>query len=231
MKRYFLTGTDTDAGKTLITAALLNKAKQAGKSCLGLKPVASGSDWLEEQLKNTDALLHQTYSNPSCEYGVHNPIALEPAIAPHIAAEQAGIGLSVHSLMDKCQPALNQTVDLQITEGAGGWLVPLNPNESLADFAKALDCPVIMVVGMKLGCINHACLTAEKILSDGLQIAGWVANHIDPHMDVQKDNLDYLTHWFTKKEISRMGAIPYFNKINPFDTEELSQVSELLSWP
>ena len=231
MKRYFLTGTDTDAGKSLISAALLYRAQLDGQTSFGLKPVASGSDWLDGRLQNRDALLHQRYSHPPQDYAVHNPLTFEPAIAPHIAAQQADISLTVASLKAACIEGLAQTADKQIIEGAGGWRVPLNDSETLADFARELRLPVILVVGLRLGCINHACLTAEAIEADGLQVAGWVANGIDPHMDVQQDNLNYLLQWFERRGIPHLGTVPHLSGIDPFDAEQLTAVANCLHWP
>ena len=133
MKRYFLTGTDTDAGKTLISAALLQRAVLDGHTSFGLKPIASGSDQTDNGLRNRDALLHQKYSSGNLAYEVHNPITLKPAIAPHIAAKEAGLSLTCSSLIEACENGLTQTAELQLIEGAGGWLVPLNDTETLTD--------------------------------------------------------------------------------------------------
>lgn len=231
MKRFFLTGTDTDAGKTLISAALLYRATLDGHTSFGLKPIASGSDDTTAGLRNRDALLHQQYSSGNLDYSLHNPITLKPAIAPHIAAAQAGIPLSCVYLAQHCRAGLEQTVDYHLTEGAGGWLVPLNDTETLADFAQHLDCPVILVVGLRLGCINHACLTAEAIKAAGLTLAGWVANGIDPNMDAQQENLRYLTQWFGSREVELLGTVPHFVGIDPFRPQDLRKVADLLHWP
>ncbi|SIS42893.1 dethiobiotin synthetase [Thalassolituus maritimus] len=231
MKRYFLTGTDTDAGKTLISAALLQRAVLDGHTSFGLKPIASGSDQTDSGLRNRDALLHQKYSSGNLTYEVHNPITLKPAIAPHIAAKEAGLSLTCSSLIEACENGLTQTADLQLIEGAGGWLVPLNDTETLADFAASQNLPVILVIGLKLGCINHACLTVEAIRQCGLTIAGWVANSIDPDMEAQQENLRYLTQWFHQRGIQHLGTVPHIRGIDPFDEESLKQVSDRLQWP
>jgi dethiobiotin synthetase len=231
MKRFFLTGTDTDAGKTLISAALLHRAVLDGHTCFGLKPIASGSEDTAEGLRNSDALLHQQYSSGAIEYAIHNPITLKPAIAPHIAAMQAGVELNCQSLLKACQPGLTQKADYQLTEGAGGWLVPLNDTETLADFAVQLGRPVILVVGLRLGSINHACLTANAIKASGLTIAGWVANCIDPDMDAQHENLRYLTQWFAARNVEHLGTVPHLPGIDPFRPEQMAKVAERLHWP
>jgi len=231
MKRYFLTGTDTDAGKTLISAALLHRAVLDGHTSFGLKPIASGSDETDSGLRNRDALLHQKYSSGNLGYEVHNPITLKPAIAPHIAAASAGLNLTCKTLIDACREGLAQSVDYQLIEGAGGWLVPVNDNETLADFAATLDLPVILVIGLKLGCINHACLTVDAIRQRGLAVAGWVANSVDPDMEAQQENLRYLTQWFNQRDIQSLGTVPHIASIDPFDEDSLKQVSDCLHWP
>ncbi len=231
MKRFFLTGTDTDAGKTLISAALLKRATMDNLSAFGLKPIASGSEQTSEGLRNRDALLHQQYSSPRCEYQIHNPITLEPAIAPHIAAQQAGVNLTVQSLTQACASGLQQPHERQLIEGAGGWLVPLNDDQTLADFAVAQGAGVILVVGLRLGCINHACLTVQAIEQAGLAVAGWVANGIDPDMDAQEENLRYLHQWFARKGIQHCGTVPHIPGIQAEDDQQLAKVAALLRWP
>lgn len=180
MSRYFITGTDTDAGKTLVTAALLARARAQGLSTLGLKPVASGSHSTPEGLRNSDALSLQAQSYPPLEYAQINPFAFAPAIAPHLAAQQAGAELSVAGILQALEPTLASPPDVTLIEGAGGWRVPLNDREDLSDLPRALELPVILVVGLKLGCLNHARLTAEAIRADGLTLVGWVGTVIDP---------------------------------------------------
>lgn len=177
---WFLTGTDTGVGKTLVGAALLHAAGARGLRTLGLKPVASGCEREAGRLSNADArLLMATMSEPLAYEDV-NPVALEPAIAPHLAAREAGLELRAAVLADHCRTVLARRPDFAIVEGAGGWRVPLNDAETLADVARGLGLPVILVVGVRLGCINHALLSAEAIRHDGLRLAGWVANGIDP---------------------------------------------------
>lgn len=212
MKKIFITGTDTDAGKTLVASTLLYKAQAQGLSCFGLKPVAAGCDWHEasQSWHNDDALKLQAASLPAQDYALHNPIALPQAIAPHIAAQLNQQTLTIKSLMQACEPGLQQAVDFHLVEGAGGWLVPLNEHETLADFAHGLvqqqGYDIILVVGMKLGCINHALLTQQLILNSGLSLKGWVANHVDPNMSEQDANFDYLASHI---QAPCLGRIPY----------------------
>lgn len=226
--RYFLTGTDTDAGKTLVSQLLLYRAKAQGLTCFGLKPVAAGCELIDGQLSNSDARLLRQASSPSHHYAMHNPITLEAAIAPHIAARQVGQELTVDGLLDACQDGLSLATDVTLVEGAGGWLVPLNRQQTLADFAKAINAPVILVVGMKLGCLNHAMLTAEVIKSSGLQLAGWVANQIDPNMLSASENLYDLTQWFEDRGIPHLGTVPTLQNTQP---EQLSRLIDHVRWP
>lgn len=218
-QKIFITGTDTDAGKTLVATTMLYKAQEQELSCFGLKPVAAGCEWLrtetntessKEEWCNDDALLLQAASKPSLAYSQHNPIALPEAIAPHIAAKINQQTLSVSQLLKSCQIALQQGVNFHLVEGAGGWLVPLNDTETLADFAQVLandmGYDIVLVVGMKLGCINHALLTQSLILSAGLTLKGWVANHVDPNMSEQDNNFDYLSSHI---KAPCLGRIPY----------------------
>lgn len=193
MKRaYFITGTDTGVGKTCVSAAWLLAANRQGLATQAIKPVAAGCERTAEGLRNDDALqLMQAMSEPLA-YGEVNPVALEAAIAPHIAAARAGIGLRVDTLAAHCRAILDRPADLTLVEGAGGWRVPLNEHETLADLAKALGLPVILVVGLRLGCINHALLAAEAIRHDGLSLAGWVANTLQDGMPEREANIAAL---------------------------------------
>lgn len=188
---FFVTGTDTGVGKTCIAAGLLQAANSRGLTTAALKPVAAGCERTPEGLRNEDALLLQSVVNPPLDYEQINPVALEPAIAPHIAALEARRPLSTDRLAGYCRGVLGQA-DFTVVEGAGGWRVPLNPAETLADLARQLNLPVILVVGVRLGCLNHALLTAEAIARDGLPLAGWVANVLDPDMPRLRENVDAL---------------------------------------
>lgn len=189
---YFIAGTDTDVGKTTIAAGLLYAARQAGLSTAAGKPVASGCEQTPHGLRNADALALLAECSLPLSYDEVNPVAFEPAIAPHIAAREAGVVLSVSSLLAPMQRVLAKQADFTLIEGAGGWRVPLSGQDSLSDVARGLDLPVILVVGVRLGCISHALLTAEAIAQDGLQLAGWVANIIDSKTARLEENLATL---------------------------------------
>ncbi|TBW56846.1 dethiobiotin synthase [Marinobacter halodurans] len=192
-RTFFVTGTDTGVGKTLVSAVLLRAAAQAGLRTVAIKPVASGCEETPEGLRNEDALALQAAMTEALPYDQVNPVALAPAIAPHIAAVQAGRQLTAQRLAGLCRGMQMRPADLMLVEGAGGWRVPLNDRETYSRVAQELNSPVIMVVPLQLGCINHALLTAEAIRADGLPLAGWVANRLAPEpMPVEAENLVYL---------------------------------------
>ncbi|WP_348719624.1 dethiobiotin synthase [uncultured Alcanivorax sp.] len=186
---FFVTGTDTEVGKTWVSCRLLERAREAGLSCYGLKPVAAGCEETAEGWRNDDALQLMAASSEILPYELVNPVALKAPVAPHIAARQEGKTISLARLAGYVRGALSaHKADLILIEGAGGWRVPLNDREMLSGLAAELELPVIQVVGMKLGCINHALLTAEAIQKDGLRYAGTMANCFGP-MAVQEENL------------------------------------------
>jgi len=188
----FITGTDTDVGKTVVACGFLAAANQQGLRTAAIKPVAAGCAVTEQGMTNSDALQLQAAASHKLSYQQINPVALEPAIAPHIAAAEAGLRMSASRLVGYCRGVSLMPVDMVVVEGAGGWRVPINSRETLADVARELECAVIVVVGMRLGCLNHALLTMEAIRRDGLQIAGWVANILDPEMPRVQENIDTL---------------------------------------
>ncbi|MDW5376857.1 dethiobiotin synthase [Halomonas sp. HP20-15] len=209
MNGYFITGTDTDAGKTLVATALLTKARRQGLSTLGLKPVAAGCEWGPDGLCNTDALSLQALTNPPVDYRTVNPVALEPPIAPHLAATQAGMTLRLAELERAVRPALDASRDLILVEGAGGWRVPLSTQEDLSGLAVRLALPVILVVGLRLGCISHARLTLEAIRADGLHVAGWVATQTDADIQEYAANIATLEALL---DVPCLGKVPWLGK-------------------
>jgi len=188
-RTFFVTGTDTEVGKTAVCCTLLHAAAGAGLSTAAVKPVAAGCD---ERGHNEDALQLMNAMTATLDYEQVNPVALAPAIAPHIAAGQAGRRLQASRLAGLCRGVMSSSVDLVLIEGAGGWRVPISGRETLADVAVELNLGVILVVGMRLGCINHALLTAEAVRRDGLRLAGWVANQPGARMACHEENLDTL---------------------------------------
>jgi dethiobiotin synthetase len=188
-KTWFVTGTDTGVGKTAVTCALLVAAAQAGWRTAAVKPVAAGCD---EQGHNDDALRLMVSMTETLDYGQVNPVALRAAVAPHIAASLEGKRMQASRLAGLCRGVMLGTAEFVLIEGAGGWRVPINSRETMADVAIQLQVGVILVVGMQLGCINHALLTAEAIRRDGLQLVAWVANQPGPRMACHQENLDTL---------------------------------------
>jgi dethiobiotin synthetase len=202
-KAYFITGTDTNVGKTRATIALMHYFKNQGKAVIGMKPVAAGCVMQDGQLKNDDAVLMQAHSNVPVSYRSINPYAYELPVSPHIA----GAGNPV--CLDKvCAgfAGLAEQADVLLVEGAGGWYSPLSCSVDNRSLALALGLPVILVVAVKLGCINHALLTQEAIGNSGLSCAGWLAICIDPGMLCLMENIDSLQ---IRLNSPLLGIIPY----------------------
>lgn len=222
---YFVTGTDTEVGKTTLSAGLLQAAKRQGLSTLGAKPVASGCEWAEGALRNSDASALMAESTLKLPYEAINPYAFEPAIAPHIAAQEAGVALTAQALLAPMRKVLAEQADFTLIEGAGGWRVPLAGQDNLSDLAIALGLPVILVVGVRLGCINHAVLTAEAIARDGLQLAGWVANIIDPGTSRLDANLDTLAQRLSAPCLGRVPRLDFPGAAAVADHLDLSRLA------
>ena len=206
-KAWFVTGTDTEVGKTAISCALLKAAEAQGLRTAAVKPVAAGCD---AQGHNDDALQLMGCMTESMDYAQVNPVALRAAIAPHIAAEQEGRRMQAARIAGLCRGVMLGGADFTLIEGAGGWRVPINPRETLADVAVHLQLGVILVVGMRLGCINHALLSAEAIRRDGLTLVGWVANQPGERMTCHDENLDTLRNLLPAP---MLGEVP---RITPF---------------
>jgi dethiobiotin synthetase len=216
-QRFFITGTDTGVGKTLTATGLLRAAAAQGLSTLGLKPVSAGCVRHGEEWHNEDALAIQSAATLSLPYVDINPVAVEPPIAPHIALADEQRRVAAAELAQQCTGVLRRYApDFAVIEGAGGWLVPLNDSESLADFAAVLGAPVILVVGLRLGCLNHALLTAQAIASRGLPLAGWIGSCLtDPPMPRQAENLLTLEQRLPGPCI---GVLPYLGSAPDADS-------------
>lgn len=204
-KGLFITGTDTGIGKTYVSCLLIDELIRHGHKVVGMKPIASGAERVKGVLQNEDAMQLIQHANVDSPYKLVNPYCFEPAIAPHIAAEamQQQIQLAV---LAKVYAELSTYADYVIVEGVGGWLVPINKLETVADIPGKLNIPVIMVVGMKLGCINHALLTAEAIRISGNNLIGWIANNIDTEMTAYQENLETLKN---KLKCPLVACVPY----------------------
>jgi len=217
---YFITGTDTDCGKTEISLGLMSLLQRQGYSVLGMKPVASGAAPAAEGLRNEDALRIQAQASQWIDYDLVNPCAYEPAIAPHLAAEMAQQPISFDVIRSTYRQLADQA-DAVVVEGVGGWRVPLGDKLAVSDLAIELALPVILVVGMKLGCINHALLTAEAIQASGLNLAGWVANEVDPGMSASQGNLMTLK---TSIRAPLLGVVPWLASPNAAEVGEKLRV-------
>ncbi len=225
-KKFFIAGTDTDVGKTLIASGLLQAANNKELRTIGMKPIAAGCEQTEDGLRNEDALMLIDAMSIELPYSQVNPVAFEPPIAPHIAAMRENKQLSVSRLTGFCNGILMQPSDFVVIEGAGGWRVPLNPRETLANLAIELNLPVVLVVGMRLGCINHALLTVEAIERDGLKVAGWVANRVDPEMSCYEENLMTLK---TLIHAPLLGEVPFLEDANKNTVAACLDIDPLLA--
>jgi dethiobiotin synthetase len=189
---FFITGTDTEVGKTHVSCLLLKQYAAQGLTVIGMKPIAAGCELVNGEWVNEDVQKLIAASNIKAPLNLINPYCFKEPIAPHLAAEKAGITIEIETIVNAFKQ-LQTMADVVIVEGAGGFLVPLNANDDMADLAIALGIPTILVVGMRLGCINHSLLTVEAIKARGLALQGWVANHIDPEMEVQQENILTIT--------------------------------------
>lgn len=221
---FFVTGTDTEVGKTTIAAGLLRAARSAGLSTAAAKPVASGCEQTPDGLRNSDALALLGESTLALRYEQVNPFAFAPAIAPHLAAREAGVELSVAALAEPVRQILALGAGFTLVEGAGGWRVPLAGTSSLADLAIDLQLPVILVVGVRLGCINHALLSAEAIERDGLRLAGWVANIVDGQTSRLAENLATLA---ARLNAPCLGQVPRLERADPASVAAYLQLAPL----
>lgn len=197
VRGWFVTGTDTGVGKTRVAEALLRALRTSGRRAVGMKPVASGCRRTGLGLRNEDAERLLAAGSVSADYADVNPYAFEPPIAPHAAAARAGIGLDI-GVVRRRFSRLAASAEWIVVEGAGGWYVPFDRHRLMSDVAHALALPVILVVGVRLGCINHALLTAAAIRDQDLVLAGWVANEVDPEFEARDETVAALRE--------RMGA-------------------------
>ncbi|WP_434666660.1 dethiobiotin synthase [Aeromonas sp. NJAU223] len=211
---FFITGTDTDVGKTLVARTLLQEFSALGLRCAGYKPISAGCTRTPDGLRNQDALQLQAAASLKLPYEQVNPFAYEPPIAPHIAAREVGETIEMAGLSAGLRAIEQAGAELVIVEGAGGWFLPLDRTHLLSDWVKQQNLPVIVVVGAKLGCLNHALLTVAAIRHQDLPIAGWVINRLDEHMSHYPENLDTLRGLMPAPFL---GEIPFVN--NPLDAD------------
>jgi dethiobiotin synthetase len=189
---FFVTGTDTEVGKTHVSCLLLKQYAEQGLKVIGMKPIAAGCELVDGEWLNEDVQKLIAASNVTAPIELINPYCFKEPIAPHLAAEKAGVTIEIETIVNAFKQ-LQTMADVVIIEGAGGFLVPLNAKANMADLAIALELLTILVVGLRLGCINHSLLTVEAIKARGLALHGWVANHIDVEMEVQKENIVTIT--------------------------------------
>ena len=209
-KGYFVTGTDTGVGKTWCSLALMAALQQQGQQVLGMKPVASGCEQHTDGLRNEDALLLQAQASRTLAYQQVNPYAYAPAIAPHLAAQQVGQSIDLAHLAEVFH-GLSAQADWVIVEGAGGWRVPLNAKQDMSDLARLLRLPVVLVVGLRLGCINHALLSAEAIRASACELAGWIANPLSEYMDQQQENIASIA---ARIDAPLLATMPYQKRLD-----------------
>lgn len=208
--RLFITGTDTDIGKTYVSCSLLSALNTAGLSTIAIKPVSSGCQMTAQGWRNEDALLLQQHASIDLPYFLVNPLAFEQPVAPFIPASINKIKLDCQTIISHSGAALKRRADVHLIEGVGGWLMPLSTTETMADVAVALDAQIIMVVGMRLGCLNHALLTYDAIRQKSSKLIAWVANCIDPDMQYIDKNIDFLRE---KIDVPLLSVINYGGKI------------------
>lgn len=216
---YFVTGTDTDVGKTLISCALLHGFAAQGLRVAGFKPVAAGCN---DHDHNDDALRLRVAGNVQATYGQVNPYCFTQAVAPHLAAKFSGVRINLERILESYRELATLT-DVVIVEGAGGFCVPLNECEDGSDLARLLKLPVILVVGMRLGCLNHALLTKRAITASGLKLAGWVANAIDKDVKMLHENIAALQE---RLDAPLLGVIPHYR-----DKPDVADVAAHLDFP
>lgn len=204
MFKIFITATDTDSGKTFVATALVKALTNTANKVAVYKPISAGCNIINNELVNNDALLLKQVAN--CEQSITsiNPIAFEEPIAPHIAANKANMVISVDDILLNYTDVINLAADYTITEGAGGWRLPLGEGKFLSEFVKQSEQQVILVVNMKLGCLNHAVLTYQSIIADGLECIGWVANCFEG-MNYLEENIIELSSLLNAPIIARLG--------------------------
>jgi dethiobiotin synthetase len=217
----YVTGTDTGVGKTVVSVALVHRLRAAGLSVVGMKPVASGGERTPDGWRNDDALRLQAASDPRPAYGDANPYALELATAPQLAARAMGVRVDPVQLSDAYERLAAQA-DAVVVEGVGGWAAPLDDELDQVDLVRRLDLPVVLVVGLRLGCLNHARLTARAIRSDGARLIGWIGNSVDPAFAERDEYVELLRDALP---VPCLGVLPYA------ESPDAAAMASLLSLP
>lgn len=188
MKGIFITGTDTGIGKTYFTLACIRALQASNIKTTAMKPIASDAEMVDGKLRNDDAVLIQQALNYSVAYDLINPYVFALPVSPHIAAKQVGVEIDLQFIQKK-YAQLADSAEFSIVEGIGGWLTPISARQTVADLASVINLPIILVVGIRLGCLNHAMLTVQSIAQSGLKLQGWVANCIDPNANFIQEQI------------------------------------------
>ena len=224
MAAFFITGTDTDCGKTLITLGLMQALQQSGLQVNAMKPVAAGVTHYESLQFNEDAVMLQQQSSVEPEYQLLNPYLFEPAIAPHIAAAEDNVVIDMVCIRQAFN-TLRSQAEVTLVEGAGGWLVPLNEQLDVSDIPQQLELPVILVVGLKLGCINHARLSMQSIRTKGCRVVGWVGTQVDPDMSHARENIATLKRYL---DVPCLGIVPFLKNALAMQVAGYLTIDELV---
>lgn len=221
MKNYFVTGTDTEVGKTYSTSQMIRALNHSGYRTVGYKPVSAGCELVGGKWVNEDALALHHATNLDVSIEQVNPIAFKEPIAPHIAAQKVARPISIEEMVEGWKVLADYQPDVIFTEGAGGWKLPLGNGTFMPALAQQLEQEVIIIVGMRLGCLNHALLTAQAVIADGLTIKGWVANNISESMTEYHANLNTLD---SLMPAPRLAEIPYRQPLSEAHMTQLSQI-------
>jgi dethiobiotin synthetase len=211
IRSFYVTGTDTGVGKSVASASLLHALRARGRRAVGMKPVASGCEYIDGTWRNEDALLLQAASEPRPAYADINPVALRSPVAPELALREDGVELGFDRIL-AAHARLAAQADTVVVEGVGGWAAPLSVHHDQLDLVRALDLPVVLVVGLRLGCINHARLSVRAIQADGVRLLGWIANEVDPAMARIDDNVQILRD---RLPAPCWGRLPYRPRPDP----------------
>jgi dethiobiotin synthetase len=223
----FVTGTDTEIGKTLVSAAILHKLVQRGQRACGMKPIAAGAEERDGELHNEDAAMLRAAGNVHLPQHITTPFMLREPCAPHIAAELEGVRIEPVTILAAYAEILGAS-DATVVEGVGGFCVPFSDDFDSADLAVQLGLPVVLVVGLRLGCINHALLTAEAVVARGLVLAGWVANQVDPDMRFADENIAALEQ---RMPAPLLGRVPRLEQPSAAAAAAYIELAGLPGWP
>lgn len=225
-KGIFITGTDTGVGKTWFTLTLIEALKKQGHQVAGMKPIASGAKWIDGRLINKDAQLIMERCSKPADYELINPVVYELPVAPHIAASQNNESIDLTQIIVGYDQ-LASHAGIIVVEGVGGWRVPISDNAFLSDIVRTLDLPVIMVVGIRLGCINHALLTAGAICADGANLCGWVSNQLDKSYLYKEETIKTLEERLGCAHVADLAYMSKFEPDKMIDQVNLSQILEI----